>query len=47
MIQHNRHALNLTKLRELGNKVSHRRGTLILKLVKDIDAGRTIKFKHP
>jgi hypothetical protein len=43
VVRHNRSHINLSKLKRLGDKVYPDGGTEILRLVEDIDAGRTIQ----
>jgi hypothetical protein len=42
LVEHNRNALDLDKLRRLANRVRARAGVEIVELVADIDAGRTV-----
>jgi hypothetical protein len=44
IVVHNRAVIDLDKLLRLGNKVQPHGGTKILKLVEEIDAGRTIRI---
>lgn len=46
MILNNRARLDLAKLKRLGDKVRTRAGAEILKLIADLDAGRTIALKR-
>src|SRR5207244_10041305 len=43
MVAHNRKILDVEKLHRLGNRVRPRGGAEIVRLVEEIDAGRTIK----
>lgn len=44
MVSHNRCVIDLKKLERLGNRVSPKGGSEVLRLIKDIDAGRTIQL---
>jgi len=44
MVMHNRSALDVKKLKRLGDKVYPNGGSEILKMIEDIDAGRTIQM---